>query len=186
MTYEEIRARMAAEYAAQAGFAPDDASDAGIRIRVLAGEIYTALCMLETVRAASFPQTASGEALELHALERGLTRKPAVRAEGVLTFSRETPLSYDAEIPKGTVCAASAGAAEFETTAPAVLAAGTLEVSAPARSVAGGKAFNAAAGAVDTLVTPPAGIEGVTNGAAFSGGADAESDDALRTRLLKS
>ena len=33
MTYEEIRARMAAEYAAQAGFAPDDASDAGIRIR---------------------------------------------------------------------------------------------------------------------------------------------------------
>lgn len=186
MTYEEIRARMAAEYAAQAGFAPDDASDAGIRIRVLAGEIYTALCMLETVRAASFPQTASGEALELHALERGLTRKPAVRAKGVLTFSRETPLSYDAEIPKGTVCAASAGAAEFETTAPAVLAAGTLEVSAPARSVAGGKAFNAAAGAVDTLVTPPAGIEGVTNGAAFSGGADAESDDALRTRLLKS
>ena len=60
MTYEEIRARMAAEYAAQAGFAPDDASDAGIRIRVLAGEIYTALCMLETVRAASFPQTACG------------------------------------------------------------------------------------------------------------------------------
>ena len=98
MTYEEIRARMAAEYAAQAGFAPDDASDAGIRIRVLAGEIYTALCMLETVRAASFPQTASGEALELHALERGLTRKPAVRAKGVLTFSRETPLSYDAAL----------------------------------------------------------------------------------------
>ncbi|MFR7552506.1 MAG: baseplate J/gp47 family protein [Acutalibacteraceae bacterium] len=131
MTYEEIRARMAAEYAAQAGFAPDDASDAGIRIRVLAGEIYTALCMLETVRAASFPQTASGEALELHALERGLTRKPAVRAEGVLTFSRETPLSYDAEIPKGTVCAASAGAAEFGRRRPPCLRRGRSR-SAPA------------------------------------------------------
>ena len=118
MTYEEIRARMAAEYAAQAGFAPDDASDAGIRIRVLAGEIYTALCMLETVRAASFPQTASGEALQRVQLER-LTRKPAVRAEGVLTFSRETPLSYDAEIPKGTVCAASAGAVVSNSAAPA-------------------------------------------------------------------
>ena len=86
MTYEEIRARMAAEYEAQAGFAPDDASDAGIRIRVLAGEIYTALRMLEAVKDEAFPQTASGEALELHAMERGLSRKPAVRAQGTLTF----------------------------------------------------------------------------------------------------
>ena len=186
MTYEEIRARMAAEYEAQAGFAPDDASDAGIRIRVLAGEIYTALRMLEAVKDEAFPQTASGEALELHAMERGLSRKPAVRAQGTLTFSRETALTYDVEIPQGTVCAASAGAAEFETTEAAVLAAGALSVTVPAQAVAGGKAFNAAAGAVDTLVTPPAGIEGVTNGAAFSGGADAESDDALRARLLQS
>ena len=186
MTYEEIRARMAAEYEAQAGFAPDDASDAGIRIRVLAGEIYTALRMLEAVKDEAFPQTASGEALELHAMERGLSRKPAVRAQGTLTFSRETALTYDVEIPQGTVCAASAGAAEFETTEAAVLAAGALSVPVPAQAVAGGKAFNAAAGAVDTLVTPPAGIEGVTNGAAFSGGADAESDDALRARLLRS
>ena len=87
MTYEEIRARMAAEYEAQAGFAPDDASDAGIRIRVLAGEIYTALRMLEAVKDEAFPQTASGKALELHAMERGLSRKPAVRAQGTLTFS---------------------------------------------------------------------------------------------------
>ena len=169
MTYEEIRARMAAEYEAQAGFAPDDASDAGIRIRVLAGEIYTALRMLEVVKDEAFPQTASGEALELHAMERGLSRKPAVRAQGTLTFSRETALTYDVEIPQGTACAASAGAAEFETTEAAVLAAGALSVTVPAQAVAGGKAFNAAAGAVDTLVTPPAGIEGVTNGAAFSG-----------------
>ena len=56
MTYEEIRARMAAEYEAQAGFAPDDASDAGIRIRVLAGEIYTALRMLEAVKDEAFPR----------------------------------------------------------------------------------------------------------------------------------
>ena len=152
MTYEEIRARMAAEYEAQAGFAPDDASDAGIRIRVLAGEIYTALRMLEAVKDEAFPQTASGEALELHAMERGLSRKPAVRAQGTLTFSRETALTYDVEIPQGTVCAASAGAAEFETTEAAVLAAGALSVTVPAQAVAGGKAFNAAAGAVDTLV----------------------------------
>lgn len=186
MTYEEIRARMAAEYETLAGFAPDDAADAGIRIRVLAGEIYTALCALEAVKADAFPQTAAGEALELHALERGLTRRPAVQAAGTLVFSRDTALTYDVDIPAGTVCASSTGAAEFETVADAVLAAGVLSVSVPARAVVGGKACNAAAGAVDTLVTPPAGIERVTNPQAFSGGTDAESDSALRARLLQS
>ena len=67
MEFEELYARMAQKYEALAGFAPDDASDAGIRLRVLAGEIYSALCALETVRGASFPQTAVGEALDLHA-----------------------------------------------------------------------------------------------------------------------
>lgn len=186
MTYEEIRARMAAEYEKLAGFAPDDASDAGIRIRVLAGEIYTALCALEAVKADAFPQTAAGEALELHALERGLTRLPAAQATGTLVFSRDTALTYDVDIPAGTVCASSSGAVEFETTADAVLAAKALSVSVPARAVSGGKACNAAAGTIDTLVTPPAGIERVTNPSPFSGGTDAESDSALRARLLES
>lgn len=185
MTFEEICSRMAAEYEAMAGFAPEDASDAGIRIKVLAGEIYTALCMLEAVKTAAFPQTASGAELDLHAEERGLQRKAAVQAAGTLTFSRETALSYDVEIPAGTVCAASAAAAEFETTETVVLPAGELAVTAKARAVNGGKAYNAAVGVIDTLVTPPAGIEAVTNGTAFSGGTDAESDDALRMRLLQ-
>ncbi|MGN0478869.1 MAG: baseplate J/gp47 family protein [Hominenteromicrobium sp.] len=186
MNFEEIYARMAQTYASLAGFEPDDASDAGIRLRVLAGEIYTALCALETVRDAAFPQTAAGEALDLHAGERGLARKPAVRAKGTLTFSRGTPLTYDVEIPCGTVCAASGAAAEFETTEAAVLAAGELSVTAAAQAVTGGRAFNAAVHAVDTLVTPPAGIESVRNDTAFSGGSDEESDDALRRRLLAS
>ncbi len=184
MEFEELYARMAQKYEALAGFAPDDASDAGIRLRVLAGEIYSALCALETVRGASFPQTAAGEALDLHAGQRGLTRRPAVRAKGTLTFSRGTALSYDAEIPKGTVCASSGAAAEFETTQAVVLPAGQLSVTAEAQAVAGGKAYNAAVHTVDTLVTPPAGIESVLNETPFTGGLDAEDDEALRERLL--
>ena len=186
MKFEEIYARMAQKYEALAGFVPDDASDAGIRLRVLAGEIYTALCALETVRGASFPQTATGEALDLHAGQRGLVRKPAVRAKGTLIFSRGTALSYDVEIPKGTVCASSGAAVEFETTETVVLAAGALEVEAAAQASSGGKAFNAAMHAIDTLVTPPAGIESVRNDTPFSGGLDEEDDEALRARLLAS
>lgn len=186
MSFEEICARMAEEYEALAGFAPDDASDAGIRIRVLAGEIYAALHRLEAIKAESFPQTAQGEALELHAAQRGLSRKPAVRAKGTLAFSRETALSYDVEIPQGTVCAASAAAAEFETAEAGVLLAGELTVTVPAQAIQGGKAYNAAVNTIDTLVTPPAGIERVTNPTAFSGGSDAENDEGLRARLLQS
>lgn len=185
MTFDKICSCMAAEYEALAGFAPEDASDAGIRLKVVAGEIYAALCRLEAVRTAAFPQTASGEELDLHAGERGLQRKVAVCAEGTLTFSRETALTYDVEIPAGTICAASAAAVEFETTETVVLAAGMLSVTAQAKAVNGGRAYNAAVGVVDTLVTPPAGIEAVVNEAAFSGGVDAESDEALRMRLLQ-
>lgn len=185
MTFDEIYGRMAAAYAEEAGFNPEDASDIALRLRVLAAEIYTALCEVETVRAAAFPQTASGEALDLHAGERGLQRKPAVQAVGTLTFSRGTALTYDVEIPEGTVCAASGAAVEFETTESVILAAGALSVTARARAVVGGRACNAAIGTVDTLVTPPAGIEAVTNETAFTGGTDAEKDDALRRRLLQ-
>lgn len=184
MEFEEIYARMASQYEQMAGFRPDDASDAGIRLKVLAGEIYTALCAVEAMRDDSFPQTAAGACLDLHAGERGLTRKPAVCAQGTLTFTRGTALTYDVSVPKGTVCASSGAAVEFETTEAAVLEAGALSVTVPAQAVVGGRAHNAAVNAVDTLVTPPAGIEGVHNAAPFTGGADAESDAQLRARLL--
>ena len=38
---------------------------------------------------------------------------------------------------------------------------------------------------VNTLITPPSGIESVTNDMPFTGGADKEDDEALRTRLLR-
>lgn len=163
MKFEEIYAHMAAEYKTLAGVEPEDAADISIRLKVLAGE-----------------------ALDLHAEERGLVRKDAVKSVGTLTFSRRTALSYAAEIPAGTVCAASGeNAVEYETTEAAVLPAGALTVTAAAQAVLGGRRGNAAKGAVNTLITPPAGIESVTNDVPFTGGADKEDDEALRTRLLR-
>ena len=58
-------------------------------------------------------------------------------------------------------------------------------MTAAAQAVLGGRRGNAAKGAVNTLITPPAGIESVTNDVPFTGGADKEDDEALRTRLLR-
>lgn len=186
MKFEEIYAHMAKEYKTLAGVEPEDAADVSIRLKVLAGELYTVLCAAESLKLNCFPQTAAGEALDLHAEERGLVRKDAVKSVGTLTFSRRTALSYAAEIPAGTVCAASGeNAVEYETTEAAVLPAGALTVTAAAQAVLGGRRGNAAKGAVNTLITPPAGIESVTNDVPFTGGADKEDDEALRTRLLR-
>ena len=186
MKFEEIYAHMAAEYKTLAGVEPEDAADVSIRLKVLAGELYTVLCTAESLKLNCFPQTAAGEALDLHAEERGLVRKDAVKSVGTLTFSRRTALSYAAEIPAGTVCAASGeNAVEYETTEAAVLPAGALTVTAAAQAVLGGRRGNATTGAVNTLITPPAGIESVTNDVPFTGGADKEDDEALRTRLLR-
>ena len=163
MKFEEIYAHMAAEYKTLAGVEPEDAADISIRLKVLAGELYTVLCAAESLKLNCFPQTAAGEALVLHAEERGLVRKDA-----------------------GTVWAASGeNAVEYETTEAAVLPAGALTVTAAAQAVLGGRRGNAAKGAVNTLITPPAGIESVTNDVPFTGGADKEDDEALRTRLLR-
>lgn len=133
MKFEEIYAHMAAEYKTLAGVEPEDAADVSIRLKVLAGELYTVLCAAESLKLNCFPQTAAGEALDLHAEERGLVRKDAVKSVGTLTFSRRTALSYAAEIPAGTVCAASGeNAVEYETTEAAVLPAGALTVTAVA------------------------------------------------------
>lgn len=90
MKFEEIYAHMAAEYKTLAGVEPEDAADVSIRLKVLAGELYTVLCAAESLKLNCFPQTAAGEALDLHAEERGLVRKDAVKSVGTLTFSRRT------------------------------------------------------------------------------------------------
>ena len=174
------------KYRELAGYEPDDASDIGIRIKVLAGEIYSASAAVEWLKRQTFYQTASGEQLDERAAERGVARKPASGAVGVLTFSRSAPLWFPAVLPAGTVCATSGeGAARYVTTEDATLPANSLSLDVPARAETPGAAGNALAGTVTVLVTPSAAVESVTNSAAFTGGTDGESDDALRARLLQ-
>ena len=186
-TYESILSRMQDRFRELAGFSADDASDIGIRLKVLAGELFSAYTNLDWLKRQVFPQTAQGVQLDYHAQQRGIQRKSAVRSQGTLEFSRDAALLYDVTIPEGTVCAVSEeGGTRFVTTRKGILKAGDFSVSVPAASEEGGAQTNAAAETVRVLVTPPPGVTAVTNPAAFTGGTDGESDEELRERVLES
>ena len=186
-SYETIVKRMTDQFTSLAGYAPDDASDIGIRIRVLAGEIFSIGAAVDWLRRQTDPRTAAGAQLDLLAQERGLSRKGASFASGTLTFSVASALWFAAEIPAGTVCStAGANPARYVTTQAALLPQGSLSVEVPAQAQTAGAAGNVQAGTITVLATVPTALTAVTNAAAFTGGEDAESDEALRARILAS
>lgn len=186
-TYNEILNRMQNKFTELAGFSPNDASDIGIRMRVLAGEVLSLNTNIEWIKKQMFANTAVGAQLDLHAEERGIYRKLAAKSVGTLTFSREEAAEYDIEIPAGTICStADVDGVRFETLENAILVKGELSVTVNAQSVEGGKNANVLENKITVLVTPPAGIAAVTNEVQFTGGFDEETDTELRTRILDS
>ena len=187
MSYEEILARMQRKYHELTGVLADDASDIGIRLKVLAGEVSELAGEMKYLQAQVFAQTASDEYLDRHAETRAITRKPALKASGNLVFSREYAAGYDIAIPKGVLCSTrSTPQIHIETTADAVLQSGQTSVSVPAEAVTAGSAANVLSGEICLMITGAQGINTVQNPLAFSGGSDAESDEMLRSRLLTS
>ncbi len=185
-SFAGILKRMEEAYREESGCPVEAVSDIGLRLRVLAGELYRIQETAQWLKRQIFPQTAEGDELELHGSQRGIARKEAVRAVGEITFTRYIPISFDLPVPKGTVCAAPGEeAVEYETTADVVLLAGEVSVTAPARAVEPGEKGNAAESAVNTLVTPVEGIQYASNRVPFTGGTDREGDEAYRERVAK-
>jgi uncharacterized phage protein gp47/JayE len=183
---------MKEKFSELSGCQVNEISDIGIRMRVLAGEIFSALTNLEWLKRQIFPQTAENFQLDLHAQQRGLTRKKATKSTGTLKFMRTSPLDYDITIPQNTTCIAlncegiSNQPLRFETTQEATLKAGQLEVSVSAESQDSGAKMNVAPKTITIMSDPPAGISAVINLKEFTGGTDAEDDSQLRARLLHS
>lgn len=186
MEYSEILKEMEDKYEELSGFCPGDGSDAGIRLRVLAGELHNLWTQMEWLERQIFPDTATGQWLEKLAEQKGLQRKAGARASGTLTFLRESPLWYDITIPKGTRCAVSReSGVSYETLEEVVLPSGSLSVDAAAQAMSIGVEGNSPADTITVMLTPPAGISSVTNGTAFTGGVEEEDDESLRERLLE-
>lgn len=183
--WTEIYEQMRGTFAQRAGFVPSEGCDSAVRLYALAAELQSLLMQADWVLDQSFPQTAQGTYLDYHAETRGITRGAAEKAAGVIRFAAADKVTAACPIEKGTVCMTAEGV-RFETTEDAAIAVGRQWVDVPAQAAEAGAGGNVIAGTVTLLSAMPVGVVQCTNPAAFSGGCDAESDEALRGRVLAS
>ena len=183
--WTEIYEQMRGTFAQRAGFVPSEGCDSAVRLYALAAELQSLLMQADWVLDQSFPQTAQGMYLDYHAETRGITRAAAEKATGVIRFAAADKVTAACPIEKGTVCMTAEGV-RFETTEDAAIAVGSQWVDVPAQAVEAGAGGNVIAGTVTLLSAMPVGVVQCTNPTAFSGGCDAESDEALRGRVLAS
>ena len=184
MTVDEIYSQMAQTFQTETGLALAGDGDMAVRLYTVAAQIYALYVQADWVARQCFPQTALGDYLDKHAQLRGLERRDAVAAVGVLRFSVPSAPDTDLPIPAGTVCL-TAAQVRFETLEAATLKAGNTYVDVRAQALEPGAAGNAAAGTIRAMAVAPVGVSQVTNPEAFTGGADVEDDEALRERVLE-
>lgn len=149
------------------------------------------ITLLSTTRAA----TATATDLDSWVADYGVTRLAAVAATGNVTFARFTPTNA-ATIPVGATVQTGDGSQVFaviadttngnysSTTGNYTIPAGTASIAVKVQAVTPGAGANVVIGAINTLSTAISGVDTVTNAAAFTNGANAETDAALRTRFV--
>lgn len=116
----------------------------------------------------------------------GFARYPAKRATGLVTFERNAAATQDILIPMGSqVTTQGANPVIVQTTSPALLVQGATSVDVPVQAVEGGTLGNVPANSLRYRVSAFSGITSFSNPAALTGGADAESDSALRVRFIQ-
>jgi len=150
----------------------------------VAAELTQATIWAQEVLRRGFAQTTFGTYLDLRAEEHGLSRIPASKATGYITFFGDS----GTVIPEGTIVSTPsselAPAVFFRTTTQAVIS-DAGEVSVPIEALDEGIEGNVAAGAITVLSTPIQGVARIENQQATSGGADTEDDASLLARYLE-
>ncbi len=175
------------KYILESGSEFDEVSDIAIRLKVLAGEIYSMQTSLEWLKRQLFPSSASGEYLDRFAEQRGLERRAAVKAAGTLTFRVNETRSTAVTIPRGTVISTDTEVpVRVYTTENSELPANTYSVTVAAEAEQAGYRGNINAGTATIPVSMPSEIDSVTNQSPFRGGSDEESDTTLRERIRDS
>lgn len=193
---EIVRDQVAAIQGANAGLL--DFSDGSIlrafveAVAAIAGWLQGLIVgLLQMMRAS----TAEGEDLDTWVEDYGVTRLAATYAQGAVTFARFTT-GLAALVPIGAAIESSDGsqayAVTIDTSNPAydsvqggyVIAPNEGSVTVLVKAQVAGLAGNAAPGSVTVLATPITGVDTVTNSLSFSGGAEQETDVALRTRFI--
>ncbi len=185
-SYSEILQRMKNTFRTLTGKEADECSDIGIRLKLLAGEIYSMGTYADWLKKQMFFTTASGEQLDNHAAQRGLVRKLGQKAEGIIVFRTNVSMEYDMEIPAGTVCTTADGSLNYLTLETVTIRRGRDYTYAPAQAEYSGIRYNVGPRKVNTIVTYFSVGLNIENSSEFYGGTDDESDDELRERIADS
>lgn len=152
-------------------------ADAEVYARVMGGVAHGLYGFIEWLSDQVIYDTAELEYLERWCSIWGITRKVAAAATGTVTFA----VQAGSVIPSGTLLQALDGV-QYQTTADATITAPTA--TAPVAAVLAAAAGNRATGQSLSLVSPVIGVQTTATAGELSGGADVETDDALRARLI--
>lgn len=152
----------------------------GVLGRTLAGAVHGLYGYLNWMADQLMPDTAEKEHLERWSSIWGVTRIAAVKAVGSITFTgTDTTV-----VPAGTIVQRADGV-EFSTDADGTITSGVASIAATA-SVAGAEG-NTDVGSTLQLTSPIAGVDSnaTVDAGGLVNGADEESDDSLRSQLLR-
>ena len=184
-TMQEIYESLCGRIEGRSGVSVTENGELSLRLHAVAYEIYSLYAQSDWVRRQCFPQFAVGEELDVHASLRGLVRQEAAKAKGMMRFSVHEPAVTELTVSAGTVCT-TLTQRRFVTAESGVIAIGESFVEVAAEAEEAGSGGSMAAGEILVMSAPVYGVASCANEAAFFGGRDAESDEALRARVLES
>jgi uncharacterized phage protein gp47/JayE len=126
----------------------------------------------------------SGSSLDDFVNLFGMTRLTARRATGVVTFAAPAAATQATSVPAGTaVSTYDSPPVTFVTLITGVMPIGAISIDIPIIAQVGGSNGNVPPNSIAGFSTPLSGFSTLANTTATTGGADAESDDALRNRF---
>lgn len=186
-TIKVIANGLISEYERRANCLVDEASDAAIKLTVIAGALSDLYDKFNFYDRQVYPNTAEGEYLIKHGQAKGIFKKKATKATGHIAFFSKEPATNDIFIPTGTLCTSSkATDAIYQTTADTAIAKGSVNAIAPIESINVGANANIAPDYIDILVSPITGVSSIRNPNRISGGANEEPDELFRQRVVES
>lgn len=181
---EEIYQALAAQFQERTGLTAGGSGDLAVRFYAVAAQLYGLYAQADWVCRQCFPQTASGEMLDRHGQLRGISRRQAGKAGGVVRFFAGEERTQPAEIAAGTVCMTAEGR-RYVTTQAGSIPVGETQTDLEVEAAEAGAAWNVPAGRIIYLALPPSGIIACSNPEALTGGTDSEEDESLRQRIME-
>lgn len=154
-------------------------NNVAISAKVIAGAVWEPFSFLDYISRQILVHTAEGQWLEKHAYDYGMARLPATYARGTVTLAG----SNGTTVTAGLVLQRSDGV-RYTLASSGTVSGGVLDVEAVCQTP--GKAGNAASGTVMALTGPFPGLqlEHTVASEGIGAGADQESDESLRERVL--